>query len=210
MSNSIIPVPAPIGTNLQSFQNTIGPNVVQAEAVTLVDSTGAEKATTGNPLKVDGSGVTQPVSGTVGVSNFPATQAVTLPAGQGVELIDSGGTNKASISAGGAVKVDGSAVTQPISAASQPFPSGAGSLLSGQGTATSTAAALPNNPCKKVTLKVNISAAANVYVGPSGVTASTGLELGPDESIPIEVSNTNLIFVITASTSAAYSWLAVN
>jgi len=168
MSNSIIPVPAPVGTNLQSFQNTIGANVVQAEAVTIVDASGTEKATTANPLKVDGSGVTQPVSGTF----FQATQ--------------------------------------PVSAASLPLASGAASLLSGQGTATSTAAALASHACKKVTLKVNISAAANVYVGPSGVTSSTGLELGPGESVPLEVSNTNLIYVITASTSAAYSWIAVN
>lgn len=33
----------------------------------------------------------------------------------GIELVDSAGTNKASISVGGAVKVDGSAVTQPVS-----------------------------------------------------------------------------------------------
>ena len=51
-------------------------------------------------------GTPVPVSGTV---------AVTLPAGQAVELLDSGGTNKASISAAGALKVDGSAVTQPVS-----------------------------------------------------------------------------------------------
>lgn len=42
-----------------------------------------------------------------------------LPAGGntigGVELVDSGGTNKAAISAAGAVKVDNSAVTQPVS-----------------------------------------------------------------------------------------------
>jgi hypothetical protein len=38
----------------------------------------------------------------------------------GVELVDSGGTNKASISAGGAVKVDGSAATQPVSLTSLP------------------------------------------------------------------------------------------
>lgn len=67
-----------------------------------------------------------PVSGSVSVSNFPGTQPVSgtvsvnaLPAGSntigGVELVDSGGTNKASISAGGAVKVDNSAVTQPVS-----------------------------------------------------------------------------------------------
>lgn len=53
----------------------------------------------GGGLKVDGSGTALPV---------------TLPAGQAVELLDSGGTNKASISAGGAVKVDNSGVTQPV------------------------------------------------------------------------------------------------
>lgn len=37
-----------------------------------------------------------------------------------VQLLDSGGTNKASISAGGALKVDGSAVTQPVSLATAP------------------------------------------------------------------------------------------
>jgi phage tail protein X len=46
-----------------------------------------------------------------------APWSVTLPAGQAVELLDSGGTNKASISALGAIKVDGSAVTQPVSIA---------------------------------------------------------------------------------------------
>ena len=44
-----------------------------------------------------------------------AALPVSLPAGQAVELLDSGGVNKASISAAGAVKVDGSAVTQPVS-----------------------------------------------------------------------------------------------
>jgi lipoprotein-anchoring transpeptidase ErfK/SrfK len=45
----------------------------------------------------------------------PIEGTVSLVAGSGVELVDSGGTNKASISAGGALKVDGSAVTQPVS-----------------------------------------------------------------------------------------------
>ena len=52
----------------------------------------------------------------------------------GVELVDSGGTNKASISAGGAVKVDGSAVTQPVS----------GTVTANQGTVTDTAPATQN------------------------------------------------------------------
>lgn len=40
-------------------------------------------------------------------------------------LVDAAGVNVASVSAAGAVKMDGSAVTQPISAASLPLPSGA-------------------------------------------------------------------------------------
>lgn len=60
-------------------------------------------------------------SGTVTVNALP-TGSNTIG---GVELVDSAGTNKASISAGGAVKVDNSAVTQPVSAASLPLPTGA-------------------------------------------------------------------------------------
>jgi len=100
-------------------------------------------------------GTPQPVSGTVAVSNFPATQPIsgtvtsnigttgglaldaTLTGGtQKSKLVDTGGTNVASVSAAGALKVDGSAVTQPvsgtffqgtqpISAAALPLPAGA-------------------------------------------------------------------------------------
>lgn len=104
-------------------------------------------------IKVDGSGVTQPVSGTVTANQGgtwtvqpgntanttawkvdgsavtqPVSGTVGLTAGQAVELLDSGGANKASISAAGAVKVDNSAVTQPVS----------GTVTSNQGTANAT------------------------------------------------------------------------
>ena len=74
---------------------------------------------------------TQPISGAVTVSNLPATQPVSaaelpLPAGaaqdatltggsQVTKLVDSAGVNKANVSAAGALKVDGSGVTQPVS-----------------------------------------------------------------------------------------------
>ena len=48
-----------------------------------------------------------------------------INASQKTKLIDTAGTNVASVSAAGALSVDGSAVTQPISAASLPLPSGA-------------------------------------------------------------------------------------
>lgn len=89
---------------------------------------------TSTRLLVDGSGVTQPVSGSVSVSNFPATQPVsgTVTANQGgTWTVQPGNTANTT-----AWKVDGSAVTQPvsgtffqatqpISAAALPLPSGA-------------------------------------------------------------------------------------
>jgi len=73
------------------------------------------------------------------VTNFPATQAVSaaalpLPAGASTSTNQTNGTqqtqivqggNTAIVSAAGAQKVDGSAVTQPVSAASLPLPAGA-------------------------------------------------------------------------------------
>ena len=98
----------------------LGTTTDLATANTLIGLSKAIKANTAN----------------VAVGSLPALPAGTntignvgLSAGSaligGVELVDSGGTNKASISAAGAVKVDNSAVTQPVSAASLPLPSGA-------------------------------------------------------------------------------------
>lgn len=62
---------------------------------------------------------TQPVSGSVtanvGTTNGLALDATLTGGTQKTKLVDSGGTNVATVSAGGAVKVDGSAATQPVS-----------------------------------------------------------------------------------------------
>jgi len=110
--------------------------------------------------------VTQPVSGSISVSNFPATIAVTqstspwvtsrtwnlISGSDSIDSVQSGtwnvglstGSNtigKIDQGAGGvsAWKVDGSAVTQPVSAASLPLPSGAAtSALQTSGNASLT------------------------------------------------------------------------
>lgn len=77
---------------------------------------------TANGLKVDGSAVTQPVSGTVTVQQATAANLNATVTGT-VAAIQSGtwsteiaqGGNTATVTAGSALKVDGSAVTQPIS-----------------------------------------------------------------------------------------------
>ncbi|MGY2052405.1 hypothetical protein [Methylobacterium sp. JK268] len=108
-------LPLPSGAAIAAKQPAIG--TAGAPSTDVLTVQGAASMTA---LKVDGSGVTQPVSGTVGVSNFPASQAVTNAGTFAVQ-------NTAAVVGGNAVavKVDGSATTQPITAASLPLPSGA-------------------------------------------------------------------------------------
>ena len=80
-----------------------------------------EYGTSADPFRIDPTGTTiQPVNGTV-TSNQGS--AAILSSAWPIRITD--GTVSASISANNALKVDGSAVTQPVSAASLPLPSGA-------------------------------------------------------------------------------------
>ncbi len=87
----------------------------------IVDSGGTTVATVtaANALKVDGSAVTQPVSGTVtsniGTTNGLALDATLTGGTQKTKIVDSGGTTVATVTAANALKVDNSAVTQPVS-----------------------------------------------------------------------------------------------
>jgi hypothetical protein len=94
-------------------------------------------------LPVDGSGVTQPVSGTFWQATQPVSAAsLPLPAGAAQEHATAASPHSARLTDGAtylgstsqrlhvadggvALKVDGSAVTQPVSAASLPLPAGA-------------------------------------------------------------------------------------
>jgi hypothetical protein len=83
----------------------------------VLDSGGVNQASvsSGGALKVDGSAATQPVSGSVSVLNFPGVQAVSQNGTWVLKLVDSAGVNVATVSPTGALKIDGSAVTQPVS-----------------------------------------------------------------------------------------------
>jgi hypothetical protein len=87
------------------------------------------------------------------------------------------------------------------------IPAASTTALSGQQSVTASAAALGNNPLTNgVCVKALIGNTINVYVGGSGVTISTGQELGPDESFCYNFSNTNEIYVIASTTGASVSW----
>jgi hypothetical protein len=94
--------------------------------------------------KVDGSAVTQPVSGTVS-ANASQTGTWTVQPGNTanttpwLSTISQGG-NSATVSAGGALKVDGSASTQPVSGTVTANQGGAPWTVTGTGTAGTAAA----------------------------------------------------------------------
>jgi hypothetical protein len=146
------------------------------------------------------------------VSNFPATQPVsgTVTANQGT-------------AGASAWLVNGSGVTQPISAASLPLPTGAATSanqtngsqvtqvsslptppaapFSGQKTSTGSAVAIATSQAfvNGVIVQALSTNAASVYVGPSGITTSTGFELQPGQATSMAVNNLNAVFVIASS-----------
>ena len=107
-------LPLPSGASTSAKQPALGTAGTPSADVLTVQGVASMTA-----LKVDGSAVTQPVSGSVtaniGTSGSLALDATLTGGTQKTKLVDTGGTNVGSISAAGALKVDGSAVTQPVS-----------------------------------------------------------------------------------------------
>jgi hypothetical protein len=91
--------------------------------------------------------------------------------------------NKATVTASGAVKVDGSAVTQPTSLAAQP---GAVNSANSQVTASGSAATLAVARATRRRLLVkNTDTSLTFYVGAATVTSANGMPLLPGESVEL-------------------------
>lgn len=153
-----------------------------APGVTLFDSSDVELGTLANPVRVDPTGTTtQPVSGTV-TSNIGTTGGLALDATltngtQKTKIVDAGGTNLATVSAAGAVKVDGSAVIQPVS----------GTVTANQGTAAALAGHWP----VQVTDGTNVMPTMDAITRPGFQKITDGtntLAVNGDGSINVSVS----------------------
>lgn len=107
-------LPLPSGASTAAKQPALGTAGSASSDVLSVQGVASMTA-----LKVDGSAVIQPISGTItaniGTSGSLALDATITGGTQKSKLVDSGGTNVATVSAGGALKVDASATTQPVS-----------------------------------------------------------------------------------------------
>lgn len=184
-------------------------------------------------LKVDGSGVTQPVSGTVTANAGSGTMAVSaaalpLPAGASTAAKQPGlgtaGTASADVlSVQGvasmtALKVDGSAVTQPVSgtvsASTYSSPS------NGYVAVGTSDVQMPSLACSYLQVKALKSNTGTVYVGTSSGVASTitgstntttGLELAAGDTTGwMPVSNANLFFLIASAASQGVTYAVMH
>ena len=169
-------------------------------------------------LKVDGSAVTQPVSGTITETNSAAIKTA-------VETIDNAisgsemqvdvvgalpaGTNAiGKLSANSGVDIGDVDVTSSVSATLDHGSNLDIDTTAEQITTTSFAAKFG------VTVKSAVDNTDTVYIGNSDVTAGTtaatdGFPLEPGESITLPVNNSNLLYAIGAAANQKVFWSAV-
>jgi uncharacterized membrane protein YgdD (TMEM256/DUF423 family) len=62
---------------------------------------------------------------------------------------------------------------------------------------TDSAVVLPTASCKHVDIMANLSNTGIVYIGASGVSATTGIALYPGDVYSVDISNTNLLYCIS-------------
>lgn len=84
-----------------------------------------------------------------------------------------------------------------------------GSLINGQSTIGLSAVQLSSNSLKQgVVIKASSSNTGIVYIGnSSGVTTSSGFELGAGESVTIPINNTNLVYLIANASGQSISFV---
>lgn len=162
-------------------------------------------------LKVDGSGFTQPVSGTVGVSNaflLDATFTGRIPAALG---------------AGGGLKVDGSGTALPVSgtvtanagsgtfATSEVAPT---SVLNGNRNVTTAGTRVTltagSTTAKGVTICAKTTNTGNIFVGDTSVSSANGRILTPGECQSLAIANLQTVNLDSAVNGEGVTYLGVN
>lgn len=130
------------------------------------------------PLLVNGSGSTQPVSGTVAATQSgtwtvqPGNTANTTP---WLTTISQGG-NSATVTGANALKVDSSAVTQPISAASLPLPTGAATSAA-QTTAQTSLSSIDSKLTSPITVTGTIATTTATFTRAQAPTFTAGTSI---------------------------------
>ena len=69
---------------------------------------------------------------------------------------------------------------------------------------------LGTNACKSVTIKAKTTNTGNIFVGNVTVTSANGFILGSGDSISLDVSNTNLIYIDSSVNGEGISYIFAN
>jgi hypothetical protein len=73
-----------------------------------------------------------------------------------------------------------------------------------------TAAQLPNTPCRRVIIIALRANTGYIYVGGSGVTSvSYGVELAARDSIELNISNANLLYINSSVSGEGVSYIVI-
>lgn len=147
--------------------------------------------TTAGALRVDASATTQPVSGTVAATQS-GTWSVRAQDGSGNAL-------------GSATAAPGSSDRGLVVRVAP-----AASIVAGQQSVTASAVALPATAVQQVCVKHIVGGSqSTVYVGPSGVTTSTGYPLEQGDSACYATDSAADLFVIAAGTGSSVAYTGV-
>jgi len=164
-------------------------------------TTGDVQVDVTNTVTVDGSGVTQPVSGTFWQGTQPISGTVTANAGSGTMTVDGSGVTQP---ISGSVTVSGTATVTQASAA-RTVTGDVGHNITGmqsdnnEGVDDTTAEVLKaSTVCKRVDMQADSANTGYIYVGGSDVSAVKGIRLAPGDFYSIDIDNTADIYVLAS------------
>lgn len=81
-------------------------------------------------------------------------------------------------------------------------------VVAGQKAVTGTAAALPSGALVNGVIVTGLSTnTISVFIGPAGVTTSTGAEIQSGAALSAAVSNLDGLYVVASTTGATVTWL---
>ena len=86
------------------------------------------------------------------------------------------------------------------------------SIDSNQKTVTTagTQVQFPTNTCKSITIKALKTNTGSIYVGGSGVSSSTGFTIAASETMSLDITNTNAIWINSSVNGEGVSYFFVN
>jgi|GEM_PF-5668624 len=206
-------LPLPAGASTAAKQPALGTAGTASADVLSVQGIASMTA-----LKTDGSGVTQPISGAVtanigtagslaldtSVNGLLLSQASTTSGQKGslhqgavttaAPTYVTGNTNPLSLTTAGALRIDGSAVTQPVSVAALPLPSGAAADTSVNGLLVAQASTTAGE-------KGPLAQAAVTTAAPTYVTGNTN---------PLSMTTAGLLRVDASGTTVGVNHTQIN